>query len=121
MNGKIAKRSIQLDPRRKAFLVTASFTDNDVLFVGDTVNLIVETGGASESIWIPVDAFRKNGKKSYVFLMENSKAVTREITIGERNEQFVQVLSGLETGKQLIIAGLDKIEDGTGVVLNVSL
>ncbi len=113
ISGRITKKSIQVDPDRKAFLVTATFENSDIQFVGNTVELEVEIGKAMPSIWIPIDAFRKQGKSNYAFVIENGKAVKRNIVIGSRNETNAQVRDGLKEGDLLVTAGLDKLEDGT--------
>jgi len=113
IEGKISKKSIQLDERRRAYLVTATFDNSDILFVGDTIDILVETGKAVESIWIPIDSFRKQGNSFFVFVLEDNKAKRKSITLGSRNEQLVQVKEGLNNAEQLIIAGIDKLKDGT--------
>lgn len=113
ISGRITKKSIQVDPDRKAFLVTATFENSDIQFVGNTVELEVEIGKAMPSIWIPIDAFRKQGKSNYAFVIENGKAVKRNIVIGSRNETNAQVRDGLKEDDLLVTAGLDKLEDGT--------
>lgn len=113
ISGRITKKSIQVDPNRKAFLVTATFENSDMKFVGNTVELEVEIAKATPSIWIPIDGFRNQGKSNYAFVIENEKAVKRNIVIGSRNETNVQVLNGLKEGNRLVTAGLDKLEDGT--------
>ncbi len=118
IEGEISKKSIQLDERRRAYLVTATFDNNDILFVGSTVDILVETGKEVESVWIPIDTFRKQGNTFYVYVEDTGTAIKKEISIGKRNEQFVQITAGLKTGDQLIIGGIDKIKDSTKVIIN---
>jgi len=115
IGGKITKRSFQLDEQRRAYLVTATFENQNILFAGNTIDVLVETGTPVESIWIPVDAFRKEGNTFYAFVVENGKALKKVITIGKRNERQVQVNSGLNSGDQLIVAGIDKLKDSIAV------
>ena len=119
IKGTITKKSLQLDERRRAYLVTASFQNNAVVYVGDTIDIMVETGTAVECIWIPIEAFRKQGNSYYVFVLEGDKAIQKRITIGKRNEQQVQVIKGLKEGDQLITAGIDKLKDN--VLVQVAL
>lgn len=119
IKGKITKKSLQLDERRRAYLVTASFQNNAVVYVGDTIDIMVETGTAVECIWIPIEAFRKQGNSYYVFVLDGDKAIQKRITIGKRNEQQVQVIKGLKEGDQLITAGIDKLKDN--VLVQVAL
>lgn len=111
IEGKITKKSIQLDEQKRAYLVSAIFDNTEILFIGDTVEVLVEIGKPIESIWIPIDAFRKQGNSYYVFVKENDKAKRKIITLNKRNEQSVQVSTGLQSGDELIIAGIDKLKD----------
>ena len=113
--GNIAKKSIEIDPQRKAFLVSALFKNQDIVFVGNTIDIMVETGKATNSIWIQTNSFRKLGKKNYVFISKEGKAVRKDITIGNRNEENVQVLNGLNNGDVLVISGIDKLSNDTEV------
>lgn len=113
--GKVTKKAIQMEAQRRAYLVTASFDNAEILFVGETIDIMVETGVSTDNIWIPVDAFRKQGSGFYVYVLEEDKAKRKKIAIGKRNEQSVQVLSGLKSNDKLIIAGIDKLKDNTAV------
>ena len=115
IEGRITKKSIQLDERRKGYLVTSTFDTNDRFFAGTTVDIRVETGKSAESIWIPIDAMRKQGQSHQVFIAEDGKAIRKKITPGRRTEQLVQITHGLMTGEQLIIAGIDKLKDGSPI------
>ncbi|WP_298475569.1 efflux RND transporter periplasmic adaptor subunit [uncultured Maribacter sp.] len=111
INGKITKKSIQLDEQRRAYLVTATFDNNDILFVGDIIDIFVETGKPLESIWIPISAYRKHRNSYYVYVLEENRAQKKDIIVGKRNEELVQVKEGLNDTDQLIIAGIDKLKD----------
>lgn len=118
IDGKITKKSIQLDERRKGYLITSTFDNNDVLFVGNTVDVMVETGQARESVRIPLDAFRKQRKQHYVFVVENGRAIRREIVLGNRNEEYALVSKGLNNGEELVVAGMDKLKENMEVIIN---
>ena len=113
MEGKVFKRAIQIDERRKAFLITASFENSNIDFVGNTVDVLVETGAMVQSIEIPVEALRKQGNSHYVFLMKGGKAVKQKVNVARRNEERAQIKSGLQAGDQLIVSGIDKLKSNT--------
>ncbi len=113
--GKISKKAIQIDERRKAFLITASFENSHIRFAGNTVDILVETGTTAESIQIPIDALRKQGSSYYVFLMEEGKALKQTISITGRDEERAQVKAGLQSGDQLIVSGIDKLKNNAAV------
>lgn len=117
IEGKITKTSLQMDPKRKAFLVTASFRNEGVSFAGTNAEVQLETGASLSSIWIPVESLKQIGNRNYVFIIENDKAIQKDVKIGRRNETLVQIIEGLEVGQRVITAGSEKVERDTPVVI----
>jgi RND family efflux transporter MFP subunit len=66
---------------------------------------------------IPNTAVRTENGKSYIFKKEADKAKKIEITIGQKFGDFVEVISGLNSGDQIIDSLTDKIKDGSEVKL----
>ena len=64
---------------------------------------------------IPNSAIRTENEKSYVFKIDNNKAKRFEVTIGQKFGDFVEVISGLSSGEQIIDSLSDKIKDGSEV------
>ncbi|WP_422082386.1 efflux RND transporter periplasmic adaptor subunit [Ulvibacterium sp.] len=116
IKGKITERSIQMDPKRKAFRVTASFRNEGVHFTGNHVEIQLEIGESLSGIWIPVESLKQIGSRNYVFIIEDSKAVEKDVKIGRRNETSVQIIKGLRVGQRLITAGSDKMERNSPVL-----
>lgn len=113
--GRVAQKSIEIDPQHKAFRVIAIFENDEVGFVGNTVGIHVQTASSSSGLWIPSGALRKQADGHSVFVARNGKAIQRSISIGERDEAKVQVVSGLIEGDQLIISGMEKLEKNTPI------
>lgn len=53
--------------------------------------------------FIPIDAVFQTQKKSYIFVNENGIARSRELTLGGIFGRYVEVLSGLKAGDQIIL------------------
>ncbi|MEI6895175.1 MAG: efflux RND transporter periplasmic adaptor subunit [Colwellia sp.] len=54
-------------------------------------------------------------KKHYVFVVKDSIAVRKTITLGRRHPGIVEVISGLAEGDQVVVEGALKLRDGTAV------
>jgi len=52
-----------------------------------------------DTLMIPVQAVTEVDKKFYVYVVQDRRVERREVTIGESNEQYVQILSGLQVGE----------------------
>ena len=62
-----------------------------------------------ESAVIPIE------DKHFVFVIEDNKAIKKQLKIGRRYHGFVEVLGGIDTGTKVVIEGALKLRDGTTV------
>ncbi|MCV6631588.1 MAG: efflux RND transporter periplasmic adaptor subunit [Flavobacteriaceae bacterium] len=113
--GKISKKAMQLDEQRRAFMVTASFETNTVMYAGNTIDIMVEIGQPKARVWIPIDVFRKQNGQHYVYIVKDSIARQQNIVIGKRTETEVEVIKGLANGDEIVLSGIDKVSDGTAI------
>jgi membrane fusion protein (multidrug efflux system) len=51
-----------------------------------------------------------------VFVIRDGHAESRVVTIGTRDEGYVQIVEGVQEGEDVAVAGLDKLVDGAPVV-----
>jgi len=75
------------------------------LFVGDPKPTVV----------IPVTSVLYEGTRTRVFVAEGGKALEREVTLGAKYGEFVEVLSGVEEGETIIVVGQTAASDGVKV------
>jgi len=115
VTGKVIKKALTMNPERRAFLVTAAFENSGIEVAGELVDVQMETTSISNHIWIPVQSFRKIGNQHFVYILNENKAKKKSITIGTRNEAYVEVISGLTDKDVLITEGIDKLEDNVVV------
>ncbi len=50
-----------------------------------------------------------------VYVVENGKAIRRELIVGQSNDKLIEVLSGLVEGEQVIVSGQLNLKDGDDV------
>jgi len=68
---------------------------------------------------LPSSVVGQRQGEEFVFVIEEGKAWQRPIRIGLRNEELVEVVSGLQAGAQVIHQGRSRVKDGQAVeVLN---
>jgi HlyD family secretion protein len=77
---------------------------------------------ASITVWqgqgilsVPVGALFRDGSDWAVFKVQDGRAQRAIITLGERNDAFAQVLSGLAAGDQVVLHPSDTVASGTAV------
>jgi HlyD family secretion protein len=69
-----------------------------------------------EGVVVPKDALVTRGDKTYVFVAANGgQASEREVRVGIRDTNTVEILSGVRAGEQVITAGQGVLKDGSPV------
>lgn len=74
------------------------------------VQLVLQT--IPDALLVPEAAIVSREGENFVFLVEGGKAVRRSVELGEREPGRVQVVSGLEDGQTVVVAGQQRLQDG---------
>ena len=69
----------------------------------------------ASAVKVPVSALGRVGEEWSVFVYEDGRAQRRTLRIGHRNDEFAEVLEGLEPGEQVIVHPGTEVEDGARV------
>ena len=73
------------------------------------VDLILER--INSAILIPEEALLSIDGEHYVYVVNNDKAVIKDITIGVRSDALIQVTSGLNEKDMIVYMGQEKLKD----------
>ena len=77
-----------------------------------TVKIIYDE---SMQIGIPESSVTIQGKKSFVFIVNNETAEKREVKIGKRNFGKISILSGIAEGEKVVSEGISKVRNKSKV------
>lgn len=66
---------------------------------------------------VPLSAIKRDGQQSYVFKVVENKAVRNNVKLGEENDEFIEVLEGLQLGDQIIEGPSADVKEGVQVVI----
>lgn len=71
---------------------------------GQTIQIKLTLGDASEAVLIPNGAFFQDTGGNWIFVIsqDGDEAIKRNIRLGRRNNQFIEVIEGLEVGEQVV-------------------
>lgn len=113
--GEVIAISSRLDRVTRAFTVRAIFA-NDLgqLRPGMLLQLKVETQ-AAQALVIPESAIIPINQKQYVYQIVDNKVQRAEVLIGRRKPGFVEILSGLNQGDEVVTQGVIKVRPGSTV------
>lgn len=64
---------------------------------------------------VPAEAVLQEGSRQYLFLVEERKAVQREVATGLLQETRIEIARGLQGGEDVVIAGQHRLKHGSGV------
>jgi len=88
---------------------------------GYNVNLKIIVNQKEEATVIPLEALVENGDKNLVYVVGQDGLIQeREVEVGLSNELFVEILSGLEVGEQVVLSPNELIKDGVKVITNAA-
>ncbi len=80
---------------------------------GQSVPVRLQLGKPAEAVLLPTGGFFSDTGGNWVYVVDKSgnRAVKRNITLGRKNPQFFEVLSGLEPGEQVITSSYENFGD----------
>ncbi|MCL6493764.1 MAG: efflux RND transporter periplasmic adaptor subunit [Ignavibacterium sp.] len=114
--GKVVEISLAMDPAKQAFFVEVEFDNpKGIIKSGVTNEIRILTYEKANAVIIQRSLVNNDEKGSYVFVVENNKAVKRYITNGNESGLFYEVSNGLKVGDMLVVKGASQLEDGSKV------
>lgn len=89
---------------------------------GMNTNCFVNSGESTDTLLVPIEAvFEENGKQKVEILNAAGEVEVVEIEVGLMNDMYVEVLSGLEEGQQVVTGSTKDLMPSQSVPENDSL
>ena len=70
------------------------------------VDVFVVTKGHHNVTRVKNGAFYQGGKEQEVFVVKDNKATRRTVRFGDSNFDYIQVVSGLQAGEEIIVSDM---------------
>jgi RND family efflux transporter MFP subunit len=116
--GKVSRLGSEVDRETREFLVDVgvdTLTENWA--VGQRAEVYIETGKKDDVVQVPLRTIVWEKGKAGVFLEDNGRVKLREVSLGLRGIDNVEVTSGLAKGN-VIITGPDLSRLTDGLILS---
>ena len=114
--GRITAIAPQVDVAGHSVLLRAELPNGDLrLRPGLFAQVTVTLAEKPDAIVLPEQAIWPIGNDKTVFVIEEGKARRQTVTLGQREPGFVEVVTGLSAGDEVVTAGQMKIFDGAAV------
>ena len=91
---------------------------NSELFPNQFVNVRLKLETLEDQTVIAQSAVQRGGRGLFVYVVKDDMTVTaRPVTLGPADGPRVAVLKGVEPGERVVVDGIDRLREGTRVVL----
>ncbi len=114
--GKVAELSPTADPNSRTYLVKLDLAGAMGLRSGQFGRVAVPVGEVS-AIRIPAAALIQRGQMEMVFVVANSHAELRLVKAGSRVGDEIELVSGLNSGEQIVTENAADLVDGQPVTI----
>jgi membrane fusion protein (multidrug efflux system) len=114
--GEIYAIDPQVDVNGRALALRARIPNDDfALRPGLFARVLVKGKQTREVVLAPEAAIVPRGGETYVYRIENGKAMETKVKLGERRGAEVEIVEGVVPNTQLVTAGQLKLRNGIGV------
>ena len=101
--GMVSRLGRETDRETREFLVDVKITKlPETWTIGQRAEVYIETGRQSDAVVLPADFVVWKADRAGVFVNAGGKAKWREVTLGLRGRDHVEVTSGLNAGEQVV-------------------
>ena len=115
ITGTVSSIDSRVDPQTRSLTVIASIANDENLIRPGmflTVDLEAER---SDVLLIPEEALVPRQGRQFVFVVEDGRAVEKQVELGVRAPGLAEIRSGLTVGDILITEGVQKVRSGAPV------
>src|SRR3954452_10844101 len=116
--GKMSRISPAVNSSTRAFPFEALVPNRDaVLKPGTFTRVHIESAKIDSVLTVPYSALQYRYGVNRVFVVHDGKLALRELSVGERVGDRVEVTSGVKAGERIAITDVDSLTDGAAVGL----
>jgi len=116
--GKVSRISPAVNTATRAFSFEALVPNADaVLKPGTFARVHIESGKVDSIVTVPYAALQYRYGVNRVFVVNGGKLAIRELAVGERMGDRMEVVSGVKAGERVAITDVDTLNDGAAVTV----
>ena len=113
--GKIESVSSRIDPSTRSILARVIVDNKSYEIIPGQLMTVKVIYDQKLQLGVPESAITSQGNTAFVYVVENQKALKKNIEIGRRNFGKVSVLNGINEGDIVISEGISKVRDQSKV------
>jgi multidrug efflux pump subunit AcrA (membrane-fusion protein) len=117
--GKVSRISPAVNTATRAFPFEALVPNRDaVLKPGTFARVHIESSKEDQVLTLPYSALQYRYGVNRVFVVDNDKLAVRELKVGDRMGDRIEILSGVSAGDRVAVTDVEKLVDGAKVSVN---
>jgi multidrug efflux pump subunit AcrA (membrane-fusion protein) len=117
-SGKVTRISPVVNTATRAFPFEAVVPNQDaVLKPGTFARVHVESGKVDDVLTLPYGALQYRYGVNRVFVVNGDRLAMRELQVGERLGDRIEIMSGVKEGERVAITDVDTLADGAMVAV----
>jgi len=115
--GSINFVNVTVDRATDTVLVRATMPNPDgALIDGQLVRVSVESAKPLEKVLVPQTALLADQQGTYVFTVQDGKAVVTRVKLGGEQGAYSVIDQGLKGGEQVVVQGMEALRAGAQVI-----
>ncbi len=116
--GKVSRISPGVNSSTRAFPMEALVPNTDsALKPGTFARVHIESGKVDTVLTLPYAALQYRYGVNRVFVVDGGKLVLRELAVGERVGDRIEIVSGVKAGERVALTDVDTLTDGIPVTV----
>jgi len=116
--GKLSRISPAVNTATRAFPFEALVPNKDAtLKPGTFARVHIETGKLDQVLTLPYAVMQYRYGVNRVFTVDGGKAAARELKVGKRLGERIEIISGVKAGERVAATDVDKLTDGAPVTV----
>ena len=116
--GKVSRISPGVNTATRAFPFEALVPNTDtVLKPGTFARVHIESGQVDTVLTLPYAALQYRYGVNRVFVVEGGKLALRELSVGQRLGERIEIVSGVKAGDRVAVTDVDTLTDGEPVTV----
>jgi RND family efflux transporter MFP subunit len=117
--GAVSRISPAVSTATRAFPFEALVPNKDALLKpGTFARVHIESGKVDDVLTLPYEALQYRYGVNRAFVVEGDKLAARELKVGDRLGERIEIVSGVKPGEQVAVTDVDKLADGVKVAVN---
>ena len=77
--------------------------EHEDLIIGSKITLKIKIAGKEDVLIVPEEAIYEKNEKKYVEVLENGEPEEVEVVVGIENDDYIEIIEGLEEGQEVIL------------------